>query len=409
MKQSTDHHIPFPNQYARELLVLSKGSGCYVEDIAGKKYLDFGAGIAVNALGYGREDLAEIAYTQMKKLIHVSNLFTTEPSLECGDKLLVTGNFDAVHFGNSGTEANEAAIKYARLYGSRTRGPDCHIIASFTGAFHGRTMGALSVTPNATYQGPFGPLLPGTIVLPYNDCDILKSMMNASVCAIIVEVIQGEGGLVSMTSDFADALNKVKREYDILLIADEIQTGLGRTGYPFASSWIGLEPDIITLAKPLAGGLPLSATLIPEKVNNLIKPGEHGSTFGGGPVVCALASYMLDKLLDPNLLAEVRERGQFLHGELRKLKSEFPFIGTLRGTGLLQGMEILDLPGLPGNDSSQEGAETLKKIMANARNEGLLLLRSGTNILRIAPPLIISEEELSAGIAILRQIFKSIS
>jgi len=305
-----------------------------------------------------------------------------------------------VHFGNSGTEANEAALKYARLFGTRTKGPDCRKIACFTGAFHGRTMGALSVTPNASYREPFEPLIPDIVILPYNDCEALNKAADDALCGIIVEVIQGEGGLRSMTKEFAQTLNRIKKDNDVLVIADEIQTGLGRTGYPFASDMVGLEPDIITIAKPLAGGLPMSATLIPKKVNDLIKSGEHGTTFGGGPVVCAVASYMLDKLLDPHLLSEVRDKGDYLRRELETLKARFPVIASLKGAGLLQGIKIA----VP----QERAADMLKSIIEEARLRGLLLLRSGTNVVRIAPPLVISREELIEGLKILENIFATL-
>ena len=254
------YDVPFPNNYALPFHIFERGDGCYIVDKAGDRFLDFGSGIAVNALGYGREDLASAAFDQMKKLIHVSNLYTTEPAIELGFKLTSSGNFDAVHFGNSGSEANEAALKYARLYSKRRKGEG-----------------------TAKYQEPFEPLVPGVEFCAYNNAEELEAKLGPDFAAVIVEPVQGEGGLDVMTEAFAEKLNSLCAKLDVILIADEVQTGIARTGLPYASAAVGLRPDIITLSKPLAGGLPLSATLIPEKINKLVKAGEHGTTFGGGP------------------------------------------------------------------------------------------------------------------------------
>ena len=296
----TDH--PFPNAFSPEMLLLEHGSGCRVTDAAGKSYLDLGAGIAVNALGYGREDLADVAAAQMRKLVHVSNLYTTGPALELAGKL--TGDrFAAVQYMNSGAEANESALKFARMYAHRgEKNAERHKILAFTGGFHGRTYGALACTATPKYQEPFRPMLPGVEVAPYNDVEALRKTLDGTFAGVIVEVVQGEGGLQSMTPEFAAALGACRDEHDLILIADEVQTGLGRTGHLFASDSFGLKPDIVTLAKPLAGGLPLSAVLLPAAVNDRLHFGEHGTTFGGGPVTCALASHVFDILTDPAFL-----------------------------------------------------------------------------------------------------------
>ena len=384
---------PLPKNFSPELLILHKGKGAYIEDIAGKKYLDFGAGIAVNALGYGREDLAEIAYEQMKKLIHISNLYATEPQITLAEKLISSGAFDAVHFGNSGSEANETAIKYARLYSKRTKGPDNYKILCFKNAFHGRTLGALSCTPTPKYQDPFVPLIPGVEVAEFNNTQSLTGILNKSFCAVIVEVIQGEGGLDIMTTEFAGTLNLLCKKHDIILIADEIQTGISRTGTLYASRGVGLNPDIITLAKPLAGGLPLSATLIPGKINDLLHVGEHGTTFGGGPVTTRIALAVWEILSDNNFIDEINKKSDFLKGLLKDLTDSFDFLGKIKGKGLLLGIEIL------------LSDEDLLSIIKMAMRKGLLILRSGKNIIRIAPPLIISESELKEGCQILREVF----
>jgi acetylornithine/N-succinyldiaminopimelate aminotransferase len=391
MKTIADNHA-FPNNYSKELLVIDKGKGVYVSDLSGKEYLDFGSGISVNSLGYGRVDLAEAAYSQMKKLVHISNLYAAEPVLELGEKLVKSGPFCAVHFGNSGTEANEAAIKYARLYSLRTKGEGHHKILSFTNGFHGRTLGALSATPKPKYQDPFMPLVPGMEVCEYNNPAELKETLDSSYAAVFVEIVQGEGGLDVINSDFAGVLSGLCREHNVLLIVDEVQTGLTRTGSLYAYEQFGINPDIITLAKPLAGGIPLSATLIPEKVNKLVKPGEHGTTFGGNPVAAAVGLKVWEKLSCPDFIKTVKEKGIFLTSLLERISEEFSFLGKVKGLGLLQGVELKS--GTPG--------DAVKK----AQEAGLLLLSSGTNMLRIAPPLVITEDELEKGTGILKSVLK---
>ena len=399
------HEPPLPRQYGTELLVLKEGKGVYLWDVQGNRYLDFGSGIAVNALGYGREDIARVAADQMRKIVHTSNLFTTEPTLTLASKLIASGPFQAVHFGNSGTEANETALKYARLYARRKRGEGHHALLTFSHAFHGRTLGALSVTPTEAYREPFEPLLPGVEVCPYNDVEALKKTVDERFSGIIVEVVQGEGGLEVMSREFAQALNELRDAFDLVLIADEVQTGLGRTGYLYASEAVGLLPDIITLAKPLAGGLPLSATLIPEKINSLLKVGDHGTTFGGGPVTTAVASYLWDTVSNPDFHKEVREKGEFLEAELESLRKEWSsgalLLSRVRGLGLLRGLEVEVEKGDMG--------EWMKKILQAARKEGVLVLRSGKNVIRIAPPLVISREEIREGIEKLRRALQSVA
>ncbi|HUX22476.1 MAG TPA: aspartate aminotransferase family protein [Spirochaetia bacterium] len=396
-KKSYVYDPPFPKSYSRELLIFDRGEGVYLVDEEGNRYLDFGAGIAVNALGYGREDLAETAAAQMRKLIHTSNLFTSEPTIKLAERLVALGGFAAAHFGNSGTEANEAALKYARLYAFRTRGAGHSKFLSFDSAFHGRTMGALSVTPNPTYQEPFEPLVPGVEVLPYNDPDKLAAALDSSYAGVIVEVIQGEGGLRTMSRAFAEALNETCRRHDVMLIADEVQTGLGRVGYPLASELFGLEPDIVTLAKPLGGGLPLSATLLPPKVNDLVQVGDHGSTFGGGPVTAAVSNRVLDTVLDAGFLMEVRKKAVLLEEGLQKILSSSGIVSELRGSGLLRGLVLSDRANLQVSD-----------VVSAARAKGLVTLRSGKNVLRIAPPLVISHEQIAEGLSILTQVLSEL-
>ncbi len=394
------NHPPFPNTYARRMLLIDRGKGSYLIDADGNRYLDFGSGIAVNSLGHGRKDLAEIAAAQMEKVVHVSNLYTTEAALHCAGRLVHLGDFQAVYFGNSGTEAVEAALKFARAYSLRTKGAGHHRVASFSGAFHGRTMGALSATPTEAYQEPFAPLVPGFEALPFNDIGAAEKLLDGSFAAVILEPLQGEGGLHSVTPEFAAALNRICAEHNIILIADEVQCGLGRTGEILASSWAGLQPDMVTLAKPLAGGLPLSAVLIPEKVNKHLNPGEHASTFGGGPVTTAVAGAVLDILTDYRFLEEVRRKGEHLTHLLEEICSRSSLAKEVRGRGMLQGIEI-DYP-------EEEAKLKMKELLERLQNKGLLALRSGSNILRIAPPLTISIEEIDEGCGIIAAVLNEI-
>jgi predicted acetylornithine/succinylornithine family transaminase len=389
---------PFARSYAREVLQITRGKGVYLWDANGTRYLDLGSGIAVNAFGYGDRGLAGVVAKQMKDLIHVSNLYATPPALDLGYRLLEFAGtvgrapFTGVHFGNSGSEANEGAIKYARLYAHETRGPGHHKILSFDHAFHGRTMGSLSATPKEAYRKKFEPLVPGFETIPFNDIAALEATLDNTFAAVIVEPVQGEGGLKPITPEFAAALNEITARHDVLLIADEIQTGLGRLGDFFGSTAPGLTPDIVTLSKPLAAGLPLSATLIPDRVNSLVSPGDHGTTFGGGPVTSRAALYVLERLTAPGFIDAVRQRAESLDAGLTALQSRFEFVGELRGRGMLRGLEI----------TLEEHQDTLfPEIIPLARNRGLLILRSGENVIRIAPPLIISEKELQQGLSLL--------
>ncbi len=385
---------PFPKNYASDFLVLDYGEGSWLYDAGGKKYLDFGSGIAVNALGHGRRDLAKAAYRQMLKVTHVSNLYTTGPALNLARELVASGPFAAVHFGNSGSEANEAALKYSRAWSLRVKGPDHYKILAFQNSFHGRTLGSLSATYTEKYRKPFEPLLPGVEFAVYNDVAGLSKVLNASFAAVIVEPIQGEGGLTMMTPEFAAELNRLCEMHQILLIADEIQTGVGRTGSLYAHTALGLKPDIVTLAKPLAGGLPLSATLISEKVNAQIHVGDHGTTFGGGPVTTAVALKVWDLIRRKSFLEEVAEKGEFLKHQLEKL-TRFSFVSELRGKGLLQGV-ALKLP---------EGEENpMPAFIEEAKQNGLLILRSGANVIRIAPPLTITKQEIEKGVDRLKKV-----
>jgi acetylornithine/N-succinyldiaminopimelate aminotransferase len=418
---------PLSRNYADQFLIFDHGKGVWLWDAAGNKYLDFGSGIAVNSFGHGRTDFAKIVAEQMKKVVHVSNLYSTVQTMDLARRLVASSPrakdqpyravdpaewqkgvrgpyFKAVHLGNSGTEANEGALKYARIFQKRRAAaggaPNGTRFLAFESAFHGRTMGALSVTHSKTYREINEPLIPGVEFLPFNDAAALRKTLSRDFAAVIVEPIQGEGGLTPMTPEFAAELNKLCRELDVVLIADEIQSGCGRTGTLYASQHFGLEPDIVTLAKPLAGGLPLSATLLVPKIANAVQPGDHGSTFGGNPVACALASHVWDQLSSPEFLAMVKEKGEWLAGGLLRLKRKHKWLGQLKGEGMLRGIEI-NVPAPGKRKLEPADAAFMPKLIEACRQQGLIVLRSGKNVLRLAPPLTISKSEMAKGFKLL--------
>lgn len=392
---------PFPRNYATELLQLHRGRGVQLWDASGKRYLDLGAGIAVNALGYGRRDLARIAAKQMRRIIHISNLYANAPAMKLADRLIAetagrVGDFAAVQFGNSGAEANEAALKYARLYAYRTKGSGHHKILSLSNAFHGRTMGALSATPNPKYSEPFAPLIPDMMSTPFNDVAALEAVLDGTFAGVIVEVVQGEGGLRLMTAEYAARLNELCAGHDVLLIADEVQTGLGRTGKLFGCELVGLRPDILSLSKPLGGGLPLSATMVPDKVNVLLHAGDHGTTFGGGPVTTSVADKVVRTICEPGFLATVAERGRELTEMLDAIVASCGEVEERRGIGMLQGLVI----------RGEDPQARVGQIMNACRELGVLLLRSSSDVVRIAPPLVIGSRDLARGVEILRSTLR---
>lgn len=386
--------------YANRAMVLTDGRGATVRDRTGRRYIDFTAGIAVNILGHGRRDLARIAAREMRRRIHASNLFASVPTVQLAAHLVASGPFAACFFGNSGSEANEAALKFARLYAHRTRGAGHHGIVSFSQGFHGRTMGSLSATHKASYREPFEPLVGGVRYLPFNDVSALAEL-DARTAGVIVEPIQGEGGLTAMSREFASALSETCREHDIVLIADEVQSGMGRTGRLYGSNTVGLAPDIVTLSKPLAAGLPLSATLIPERINELLSPGDHGSTFGGNPVASAVALRVWRELTRTGFLDRVVQAGERLEEGLQSISAQSPILGTPRGLGMLRGVPV-ETDGEPAPD-------LLGRIIEQARVEGVLILRSGTNMIRLAPPLNIRDRLLTDGLARLERAVEQVT
>ena len=371
--------------YRRADVVLARGEGVHLYDSDGRRYLDFMSGIAVAALGHADPAVTAAVAEQAATLTHVSNLFYTAPQVGLARRLVTHSFADRVFLTNSGAEAIEGALKFARKW-ARERGVGKHEIVAFGGSFHGRTMGALSITYKAAYRDPFAPLLPGVCFAPFNDLDAARAMISDDTCAVVVEPVQGEGGIHAATPEFLRGLRALCDRHGALLIFDEIQCGLGRTGRLWAHEAHGtpVVPDIMTLAKPLANGLPIGAILLTEEVAAAVGYGEHGSTFAGGPVVCRAAEVVFDRVSDPAFLAAVAENGQRLRQALLALNS--PRVVEVRGVGLLVGVE-LDVPAAP--------------IIAAAREKGLLIINAGENVLRIAPPLIVTGENVDEAVAIL--------
>ncbi|XP_057953388.1 acetylornithine aminotransferase, mitochondrial-like isoform X2 [Malania oleifera] len=379
--------------YARSPVVLSSGKGCKLYDCEGKEYLDMTAGIAVNALGHGDPDWLRAVTEQANVLTHVSNVYYSIPQVELAKRLIACSFADRVFFTNSGTEANEAAIKFARKF-QRFSQPDGKQLPtefiSFKNSFHGRTMGALALTSKEHYRSPFEPIMPGVTFLEYGNIKAATELIQCGkIAAVFVEPIQGEGGVYSATKEFLQSLRTACDDAGSLLVFDEVQCGLGRTGCLWAHEAYAILPDMMTLAKPLAGGLPIGAVLVTERVAAAINSGDHGSTFAGGPLVCNAAIAVLDKISNPAFLASVSEKGQYLKDMLTRKLGGNSHVRKVRGRGLIIGIE-LDVPASPLVDA--------------CRKSGLLILTAGEgNIVRLVPPLIISEQELDHAVEILSE------
>ncbi|GAB2213066.1 hypothetical protein Droror1_Dr00021083 [Drosera rotundifolia] len=384
--------------YARTPVVLSHGKGCKLYDMEGREYLDLTSGIAVNALGHGDVDWIGAVTSQANTLTHVSNVFYSVPQVKLAKRLVETSFADRVFFTNSGTEANEAAIKFARKFQRCTHSghesPPTGFIA-FTNCFHGRTMGAVALTSKEHYRSPFEPVMPGVTFLEYGNAQAARELiLSGSIAAVFIEPIQGEGGIYSATKEFLQSLRSACDEAGALLIYDEVQCGLGRTGYLWAYEAYGIVPDIMSLAKPLAGGLPIGAVLVKERVAAAIKHGDHGSTFAGGPLVCHAALTVLDKISDPAFLSSVSQKGEHFKQLLRQKLGGNKHVKEVRGQGLIIGIE-LDVMAKP--------------LVDTCLLSGLLVLTSGKgNIVRLVPPLTVSDEELGQAAEILSKCLPSL-
>ena len=369
-------------------VVFDHGDGIKLFDTDGNEYLDFFAGIAVQGLEYNYKGINEALKAQADKLWHISNYFYNEPVIEAGEKLLEISRMEKVFFTNSGTEAIEGAIKIAKKYGTKT-GKRFEIIA-MEGSFHGRSLGALSVTGNEHYREDFYPLIPGVKFAKYNDIESVKNLVSDKTCAIILETVQGEGGIHPATKEFLEGIKKLTDEHDLILILDEIQCGMGRTGQYFAWQEYGIKPDVMTVAKALGNGVPIGAFLTSGKASGVLKPGDHGSTYGGNPLVCAVASKVLDIFKEDDITRNVKAVGDYLKEKLEGMVEEYPFIMEVRGKGLLLGMEF-DRP----------VADIIKYALLD---EKMVLINAGSNVLRFIPPLIISKEDVDDALERLKRV-----
>ncbi|MBR4668783.1 MAG: aspartate aminotransferase family protein [Butyrivibrio sp.] len=380
--------------YNRYQIVLDKGEGVYLYDLEGKKYLDFVSGIAVFALGYHYKDYDDALKAQIDKLLHTSNYYYNVPAIEAARKLKEVSGMDRVFFTNSGAEAIEGALKAARKYAFLKDGKNDHEIIAMNHSFHGRTFGALSVTGNPHYREAFEPMIGNIKFADLNDFDSVMNCVNDKTCAILLETVQGEGGIFPATEEFLTKIRKLCDERDILLILDEIQCGMGRTGYMFAWQKYGIKPDIMTTAKALGCGVPVGAFLLNEKVGaNSLVAGDHGTTYGGNPFACAAINKVLDLFKEDNIIENVNEVAPYLEKRLDELKDKYKFITDRRGAGLMQGL-VFDRP--------------VGDIINSALSKGLILINAGAQIIRFVPPLVITKENVDDMIEILDSCLRTI-
>lgn len=371
-------------------LTIVRGEGCYVWDANGKKYLDLVGGWAVNSLGHCHPVVVEALRLQAGKLIQASNAYYTVPQVELAEMLVTNSCLQRVFFSNSGAEANEGAVKLARRYGRLNLNGAYEIITTFS-SFHGRTLAMVAATGQAHFQEPYVPLPDGFVNVPYNDIEAIKAATTSKTCAVMLEPIQGEGG-VNVPGD--DYLKKVRAWCDqrgILLILDEVQTGIGRIGALFGYQLYGVEPDILTLAKGLGGGVPIGAILAKEKASVFV-PGEHGSTFGGNPLICAVGVATLRYMIDNKIPEHVADIGNYLSSQLVRFKNEYSLLSQVRGRGLLQAIEFKD--------------DIAEKVAADCMESGMLINKIKPNTLRLIPPLVITRNQLDEGLGILREVLK---
>lgn len=365
--------------YNRYQFVLDKGDGVYLYDTEGKKYLDFAAGIAVFALGYNNSEYNDALKSQIDRLIHTSNLFYNEPAADAAEKICNASGMDKVFFTNSGTEAIEGAIKLAKKYAFVKDGSTDHEIIAMNHSFHGRSMGALAVTGNKHYQEAFGPMIPGIKFAEYNNLESVKALINEKTCAVIMETVQGEGGIYPAADEFILGIRKLCDEKGILMILDEVQCGMGRTGYMFAYEKYGIKPDILACAKALGCGVPVGAFLARAEVAEKLVPGDHGTTYGGNPFACAAVKAVFDIYEKNNIIDNVRKVSVYLENELEKIVSASDKVKERRGCGLIQGLEL----NVPVGD-----------VILKCHENGLILISASGNVLRFVPPLVITKDNV---------------
>mgnify|MGYP000268964197 CR=1 FL=1 len=391
MKESEESIL---HTYNRFPVVFEKGQGCYLYDSEGKEYLDFAAGIAVNSLGYHYPGYDEALKDQIDKLMHISNLYYNEPIIEAGAKLVKASKMSKAFFTNSGTEAIEGALKAAKKYAYVRDGHADHEIIAMNHSFHGRSIGALSVTGTAHYREPFEPLMGGVKFADFNDLESVKAQITDKTCAIITEVVQGEGGIYPASEEFLKGVRSLCDEHDALLILDEIQCGMGRSGSMFAWQEYGVKPDVMTVAKALGNGLPIGAFLACKGAAKVMEPGDHGTTYGGNPLVCAAADKVLELFEEKNLVAHVQEIGQYLWEELEALAGRLDCVAAHRGKGLMQGLEL-----------SMPVGPVVKTALLE---EHLVLISAGSQVIRFVPPLVIEKEDVDEMIVRLERAVKSV-
>lgn len=379
--------------YNRYQIVLDKGDGVYLYDVDGNKYLDFTSGIAVFALGYNNKAFNDALKEQIDKLIHTSNYFYSPVLGDAAEHVVKATGMDRVFFTNSGTEAIEGAIKLARKYAFLRDGNTDHEIIAMNHSFHGRSLGALSVTGNAHYQEAFKPLIGGVVFADFNDLQSVLDKVNDKTCAIIMETVQGEGGIYPATKEFIEGVRKICDEKDILLISDEIQCGMGRTGSMFAYEQYGLKPDIVTVAKALGCGVSVGAFAAKENVAKALVPGDHGTTYGGNPFVLAAVNKVFDLYDELKIVDHVKETAPYLESKLNELADKYDFIIERRGRGFMQGLEM-SIPVGP--------------IIKEALEKKLILINAGTNIVRFVPPLVIEKQHIDEMIAILDGVLSNV-
>jgi len=392
LREISDKYIA--GTYARQPVVLVRGKGSWVWDSDGNKYLDFVGGIAVCVLGHSHPAVAKAISAQAKKLLHVSNLYYIEQQINLAELLVKNSFAGRIFFCNSGAEANEAAIKLARRYSIEKHGEERFGIIAMKNSFHGRTIAALSATGQEKFRKGFGPMLEGFYFAEFNDINSLTARIDNSTCAVLLEPIQCEGGIYAATQEYLKSVRKICDDRNLLLIFDEVQTGIGRTGKLFCYEHYGVKPDIMTLAKGLGNGVPIGAMIAREDIASVFNPGSHASTFGGNPLAASAGMAVLNTLLETDVLKNCKRMGDYLGKRLSWLKSKFDFIKDSRGMGLIQGIE-LNFPG--------------KAIVDEARKKGLLINCTSENVLRFSPPLIVKEYEIDAAIEILSEIFQKVS
>ncbi|HVP63849.1 MAG TPA: acetylornithine transaminase [candidate division Zixibacteria bacterium] len=379
--------------YDRNPVLLTHGKGTYLYDSEGRKYLDFLSGIGVNALGYAHPAVTRAIKAQAAKLLHISNLFYHPYQAQLAAELTKLSGLDRAFFCNSGTEAWEGALKIARAYAHEKKNNKFRFLA-LEHSFHGRTFGSVATTHTAKYREPFEPLMPGVKFVKFNDVEDLKAQFDDTVCAVCIEPVQGEGGIHPVSMEFMKAARELAKKHDALLLADEIQCGLGRTGKWFAFQHFGIKPDVVTLAKPIANGLPLGAVLVSEEVAKVIHPGMHGTTFGGGPLACATALAVLDAMKKEKILAHVKETGNYFLKLLHRLDAGHPSIQDVRGVGLMVGVEL---------DSADLAKEVVKKLLA----KGIIINRTHETTLRFLPPYIVTKRQVEQVVEALDEALSS--